>query len=145
MNVFAPRVNLLFAPLVALGACSGLDDTEIVEDSIKPPSEFSAEHKRAALALSIGSDELTDPQDEEYKLVLCSVALEAIQEKIKESGLLTPEQQQAFDQARKSYEQRAVQGANPAEVAQTRSEIESLYPEVSDRARFAVGCLRDLT
>ena len=59
-------------------------------------------------------------------------------------GALSDEQLKAFAQAQSLYDQRARAGASAEDAQLTRDEVETAYPDESDRARFAIGCLQDL-
>ena len=139
------RRTVLVAFFPALISCAGPDPAKIEEEGNREQQTFSVEDKRIARALSIGGDELIDSQEPVYKAMLCSMALEAIEVKMEGSGLLNAEQQELFAGTRRIYASRAEEGLSTAETGDIRRRIELQYPDASDRARFAVGCLREFT
>lgn len=139
------RHIILAASLPALVSCAVSGDPPNQKDTERERKEFSSEDKRIARALSIGGDELIDSQDAAYKSRLCSMALEAIEDQMESSRLLNREQQETFASVRRMYSERASKGLSSEEQVEMRRRIEGQYPEVSDRARFVVGCLRELT
>jgi len=124
-----------------VGACSSnevpAEETETSQQQI-----FNDEDKRVARLLSVGREEIDKSASPEYRATLCSLALQAIEARMR--GALSDEQRQAFAQAQSVYGQRARTGISAEEQKQTRDEIETAYPDESDRVRFAIGCLQDL-
>ena len=103
---------------------------------------FTEEDKRVARLLSVGNDEIDESASPQYRATLCSLAFQAIEERMR--GALSDEQRQAFAQAQSLYDQRARAGISEEDAQLTRDEVETAYPDESDRARFAIGCLQDL-
>lgn len=140
----AKRAKIL--PLLVLsflGACSASNAPSGSADTT-PRRNFSAEDKRVARVLSIGGEDRSADVSPQYRAALCSLALESVQDRMQGGGLLTNEQQRIFAQAQSLYKQRATIDLSPEEQEQTLSEVETAYPNQSDRVRFAIGCLREL-
>ena len=128
--------------LGVLGACSA-DSTPVEKTDVPQQPVFSEEDRRVARALSVGSNDLSPSLSPQFRAALCSLALEAIEERLQ--GSLSEEQRQAFAQAQSLYRQRARAGVSQEERRSTLSEVEASYPEQSERARFAISCLQELT
>lgn len=127
---------------LALGGCSATP-----EHKQEPPvtkRTFSDEDKRVARALSVGSEIQTGNVTPQYEAQLCSLALGAIAERLRDSGSLSAQQLEGFERARNVFRQRAATGLSPEEREKTRNDVEAAYPDQSDRARVAIGCLRKL-
>jgi hypothetical protein len=137
------RSMLLAAALLALSACSTSADSPQPEQATVQ-EHFSDEDKRIARALSLGGDDILGKATPQYEAALCSLALAAIEDSVKDRGLLSSEQRRALRQAEALYQRRAVAGLSAEELEQTRNDVEADYPEPRVRARFAIGCLRDL-
>ena len=127
--------------LGVLGACSS--DSTPVENIEDQQQVFSEDDRRVARALSVGTNDLNTSLSPQFRATLCSLALEAIEERMQ--GALSEAQQQAFAQAQSLYRQRARAGVSQEERRTTLSEAEASYPDQSERARFAISCLQDLT
>ncbi|KNH02776.1 hypothetical protein J121_1187 [Qipengyuania citrea LAMA 915] len=97
-----------------------------------------------AQALSIGRNVERADATPQYEAMLCNLALEAIGERLENTDLLTSEQIKVFEKAKAIYQNGAGVGLTTEEREKTRSDVEAAYPEAKDRARFAMGCLRDL-
>lgn len=139
--------NARLCSLVAfglLGACSSADAPEANRD-MSSQKVFTADDKRIATALSIGGEDNVPDASPQYRATLCSLALESIADQMQRGGILTDEQQQAFASAQSLYSRRAAANTSSEERAQLLKDVETNYPNRSDRARFAIGCLRDLT
>lgn len=127
--------------LCSVGGCSSNEDrAEKAETSQQ--QTFSEEDKRIAGLLSVGSVDIDESASPQYRAALCSLALAAIEERMR--GALSEEQRQAFAQAQSLYAQRARAGMSAEEERSMRDEIETAYPDESDRARFAITCLQEL-
>lgn len=106
---------------------------------------FTEEEQRIARTLSIGeqvSDAEASPREES---ILCDLALTSIEERMQNSGVLSVEQRKAFASAQAYYRRRAASNISATELHNVRKDVEASYPEPSDRARFAMECLRDLS
>lgn len=136
--------NAFLFSLIATGvlsACSaGNSPTE--EHEVSQQKTFSAEDKRIASALSIGNDEISSTVSPQYRATVCSLSLQAIEERMRST--LSDEQRQAFAEAQALYDQRAAVGLSQDDRERTVEEVEAAYPNPIDRARFALGCLQDL-
>jgi hypothetical protein len=97
-----------------------------------------------AQALSIGRNVERVDTTPQYEAMLCNLALEAIGDRLENTDLLTSEQIEVFERAKALYRDRAGVGLTTEEREKTRNDVEAAYPETKDRARFAMGCLRDL-
>lgn len=137
------HTRLLPAAALMLTACSISTDAPEQRQSAAPKI-FSVEEKRIARALSIGGNDIDASAAPQYQATLCSLALAAINDRLRNSGALSAEQQQALRQAQAHFQRRSTTGLSLEERSQTRKEVETAYPEPADRARFAIGCLRDL-
>jgi hypothetical protein len=130
--------------LIALGMVGACSSNEAPEEKTETSQQrtFTEEDKRIARLLTVGSDEIDESASPQYRATLCSLALQAIEERMR--GALSDEQRQAFAQAQSLYDQRARAGISAEDAQLTRDEVETAYPDESDRARFAIGCLQDL-
>ena len=135
------RASLASAATLMLTACSAATD---VEEQQPSQAEFRAEEKRVAQALSIGRNVERTDATPQYEAMLCNLALEAIGERLENTDLLTSEQIEVFEKAKAIYQNRASVGLTTEESEKTRNDVEAAYPQTKDRARFAIGCLRDL-
>lgn len=137
----APGPTAILATLLALTGCSAAREPAADQP---PQKEFSAEDKRIARRLSLGGGETREASSPRFYATLCTLALDSIAERIQDGGMLSGEQSRAFAQAHALWARRAAEGAAPAEREAARKEVEEAYPEPASRARFAIGCLRDL-
>jgi hypothetical protein len=135
------RASLASAAILMLTACSAATD---IQEQQPSKAEFSAEDKRVAQALSIGRNVERVDTTPQYEAMLCNLALEAIGDRLENTDLLTSEQIEVFERAKALYRDRAGVGLTTEEREKTRNDVEAAYPETKDRARFAMGCLRDL-
>lgn len=76
--------------------------------------------------------------------MLCAMALDTLGTRLEDGALLSTQQRQAFTTARRVYRERATSGLTRGEQDALRHEVETSHPEPSDRARFGIGCLREL-
>ena len=131
--------------LIGLCLVSGCSSNEVPVEKTGTSQQqtFSDEDKRIARLLSVGNDAIDEFATPQYRATLCSLALEAIEERMR--GALTDEQRQVFAQAQNLYDQRARVAMSAEDERLTRDEIETAYPAESDRARFAISCLQELT
>lgn len=141
MNTVA-RLFALITPAL-LSACSG---TEAPADKpeMQQQEAFTAEDVRVARALSISGETVKVDGSPQYRAALCSLGLEAIEDRILSGNMLTREQQRAFAQAQSVYRQRAAAGLDQEGQEKVLADVVSAYPNQGDRARFVAGCLRDL-
>lgn len=140
------RASALFmlATLIAVSACSNAPDMVEKPQQDARSASFTAEDKRIARKLSIGTASLAEASVG-GRAVLCGLGLEAIDSRLRSSGALSAQQGQAFDRAREIYRRRAVAGyPSAADVAEARRRAELDYPTAADRARLAIACLREL-
>lgn len=137
------RLCLLSATTIALTACSVSDSQQEQKQSLTQ-QEFSAEDKRVASVLSIRDQTANRSVTPQYTAALCSLALAAIGDRLAESDLMSSEEIKGLKQAQDLYRRRATAGQSAQEREKIRSDIEAAHPEPSDRAQFAIGCLRDL-
>jgi hypothetical protein len=135
-----------FFPLISLSVLSACYAANSQADQTKVTEQraFAPEDKRVARVLSIGGQESTVNDSPQYGATLCKLALETIESRMNGGGILTDEQQRIFAQAQSLYRQRASAGVSRETQEQTQNEVETAYPNEGDRARFAIGCLRDL-
>jgi hypothetical protein len=138
------RLSLMLTGLLPLTACSAPAATPGREQQAQRQREFGEDDKRIARALSIGGGEVRAGKSPRFYATLCGLALASIAERMQDSGILTAEQSRAFAQAEALYARRAADGATRAERDAIQLEIDTLYPEPGDKARFAIGCLREL-
>ena len=137
------RLLQLAGTAIALTACSVSDSQQEQEQSLTR-QEFTAEDKRVARVLSIRDQTASRGATPQYTAALCSLALAVIGDRLAESDLLSSQQTEGLKQAQDLYRRRATAGLSDQERKKMRSDIEAAHPEPSDRARFAIGCLRDL-
>jgi hypothetical protein len=133
----------MIAATLGVGACSTSADPPEQQKSLVR-QQFTDQDKRIARALSLGGDDILRKAKPQYEATLCSLALDAIEDNVKDSGILSSEQRRALKQAEAIFQLRAVTGLSAEESEQTRRAVETAYPERSTRARFAIGCLRNL-
>lgn len=133
--------------LIALSIMSGCsyEETPNSGHQVREFETFGPDDKRAAQMLSIGRQDKHGNASPQYQAALCSLALASIKDRLREGGLLTGEQQRAFSKAQILYNKRAAKGISEEESEINLTDVEAAYPNDSDRARFAIGCLRDLT
>lgn len=134
--------NFSAIALMVLSACSS---DEMRDEAADNPLQHSPsdEEKRAVRALLIANNQIDATATPQYRATLCRLALEAIEGQMRSA--LSDEQLLAFAQAKSVYERRAAVDASNAEQSQTKRDVEAAYPEQSERARFAIGCLEGLT
>lgn len=139
------RICLLSTSPLVLTACSVSEKDQVQEQELFPTShEFSAEDKRVARVLSLGNEIARDNSTPQYKAVLCTLALAEIKDRMGESNLMSSQQSEAFAKVQNVYRRRASVGLSGQEREKLRSDVEADHPEQRERARFAIGCLRDL-
>ena len=133
-----------FPVLIALSIVGACSSSEAPEEKTETSQQrtFTEEDKRIGRLLTVGSDEIDESASPQYRATLCSLALQAIEGRMR--GALSDEQLKAFAQAQSLYDQPARAGASAEDAQLTRDEVETAYPDESDRARFAIGCLQDL-
>lgn len=138
---------IVFAFVVSglLGGCSSSDPRPSNGYEVSAPQAFTEDDKRVARALSISSDDSQANVTPQYRAALCVLALKSIGELMNGGNLLSDEQQRAFTQAQSIYSRRASSGLSQIERERTFDDVEAANPNQRDRARFAIGCLRDLT
>lgn len=110
-------------------------------------ARFSAEDKRAARALSLGSgpDLGQVAQDPRQQALLCIAALGTIETRFGNTGAMSAEQTRALEQAKAVYRTKAgLAGRSPADVADALKKATRQSPDVMTSARRAIGCLRNL-
>lgn len=127
-----------------VAACSPPDDTVTIEEP-EARQTFGAEDIRIASKLSLGSDSDQTDFAEVGRALACSIALDALSERLVQGGSLAPEVVQAFNQAQDIYTRRANAELAGQDAGEARETAEELMPDEGDRARLAIGCLRDLT
>ena len=135
---------LSLAAFGLLSACSA-DKTSKANGDMLNGQAFTAADKRVARTLSIGGEDSIPNASPQYRAALCSLALESIADRMRGGAILTDEQQRAFAQAQSLYTRRAAAGVSREEREQLLSDVEVSYPNQSDRAKFAIRCLRDLS
>lgn len=141
------RANELISSLIgvtALSACSPPQVPAAPRQQAQAKMQFSDEDRRIARALSLGGGEIKKTRDPRFYATLCGLALASVAERMQNSTLLSAEQSRAFSQAQNIYARRAADGSTAAERQAVSKEVEADYPDPADRARFAIGCLRDL-
>lgn len=136
--------NYLSLLLLVMSVSSGCSSKEGSSEEIYGTGQktFTAEDKLEAQSLSISADRTSENSSVQYRAILCSLALEAIEERMRD--MLTGEQQQAFAQAQSLYSRRAKIGLSEQQHEETMREVEAAYPNQSDRSRFATSCLRKI-
>lgn len=136
---------LLFAPLAG---CSADQPAIPSEPEWTRPTQFSADDRRAAQALSIGNQETLASAATPYnQALLCSLALGSLNEQLQERGILDAAQQRAFAQMQALFDRQVRQrggGKTQAEIALDREQVATDTPDPSTRAQIAIGCLRRL-
>lgn len=140
-----PLKQVLVSPflIVLLAACSV--ESETVQNEVySQDKSFSDEDKRIARALSLGDAGNVGTGTPQYQATLCLLALNSIEDRLLESGILTVEQQRAFSKARDLYGRRSKTGVSKDAQEKNLRDVEAAYPDAANRARFAIGCLRDL-
>ena len=139
------RFVVVLSVLLSLGACSGKADVASEQSGAGNQRVFSADDKRIARLLSIGETGVKAGGSPQDQALLCDIALQSIADRLRQSGALSAVQMGAFDKAQSLYRTRAAAGRTPAQLASARSAMETAHPEASERARLAIGCLRDLS
>lgn len=141
MNNIA-RLFALITPTL-LNACSGAEEPAD-KPEVQQQEAVTAEDIRVARSLSISGETVKVDGSPQYRAALCSLGLEAIQDRILSGNMLTREQQRAFAQAQSVYKERAAAGLDQEGQERVLADVVSAYPNQVDRARFVAGCLRDL-
>ncbi|NTZ43412.1 hypothetical protein G7A66_10030 [Altererythrobacter sp. SALINAS58] len=131
--------------IIALSACS-LAEPEVEEPGFTATKTFSQGDKEIAKVLSIGSSNLEVAAGPYQKALLCELAVQTITNQLSSGEALAGEQRTALKQVQAIYSQRvSASGEDEAQINRDRREIELAYPDVKQRARLAIGCLRELT
>ena len=139
-----PHVALpLLLACILPGGCSPPNDRTALEDAAGQQT-FSAEDQRIARSLSLGNEAAVQGVANVDRSMACSVALDTLRERLFKETSLAPEVIQAFNQAQQIYADRASAGLTSQDVAEARAAAEDAIPDEGDRARLAIGCLRDL-
>lgn len=150
-SIYSNIALLLPLTVVILAGCSSSDSTANKLPSDNPPEEFSIEDRKAARALSIGDDLALDKvQDPGSQARMCSLAIEDITAKLRQTGGLTNAQLSALEGARRYY---ARQASSPRE----RVSDDAAFPSMpggsggedananpGNDVRIAIACLRRL-
>lgn len=137
-----------FCLSILLAGCGATEPAPVPGERPVEGREFSAEDKRAALALSLGNVSALSADATPYERSLsCSIALEAVYGQLAESGQLDSSMVSAIDQVRTIYDSRVRQlgsaaNRSSAEIAADRLERAEEIPEPSERGQIAIGCLR---
>lgn len=106
---------------------------------------FDEADREIAAKLSIGGNQLEKAETPLAKAVMCELALATLQDRLRASGAINAEQLAAFEQIRESYRESAQQAAGSSEgLAAARRDVETAYPDESERTRLGVACLRNL-
>jgi transposase-like protein len=140
-------IGLITMPLL-LASCGSGDTTPVPDAMPEQGREFSAEEKRAALALSIGNVQALSAETSAYdRSLLCSIALESVGMQLSQGGQLDPAVVDAVEQVRAVYNNRVQQlgsaeGKTVADIAADRQQRSEQIPEQSERGQIAIGCLR---
>ncbi len=134
---------IVSAIAVFLGACSrGADDAGTVQ-KVENPVQFSAADKRIAAKLSIGENQLEKVETPLDRALICDVALAALEERLRDSGILDAAQQTMLASLRQRYRNDArIAGGATADLDAAQENVKNTYPDESERARLAVSCLR---
>lgn len=132
------------AAVFALAGCTASPDTADADREPQAPRTFSAEERRVAQALSVGGSDVREASSPRSYAMLCTMALDTLGTRMEDGALLSAEQRQAFAAARRIYRERATGGLSREEQDALRREVETAHPEPGDRARFGIGCLREL-
>lgn len=138
--------NALFSlAILSVTACTGQGTPAGKQSEPENQRIYSAEDKRIAQLLSIGETAAQDSSSPRDQALLCSIALQSIANRLRQSGALSEAQLQAFAKAQNLYLKRAAIGRSATELATAKSAMETAHPESSERARLAIGCLRNLS
>lgn len=145
MAYFRPRTSTVsIFVLLSLAACSGGSESGTPAEEPAPARTFGPEERRIAGALSIGENYVSSSGSPQDQALLCDVALESLSDQLSGSRILTVDQQRVLDQARAFYRRRGEVDRSPAETVEARRTLTETHPERGERARLAIGCLRDL-
>lgn len=140
-------VVIAFTYGALLSSCAGpgeaLGDPEHDARSQAAPNEAE---RRAARLLSLTNNSSLDAKSDPYeRAVLCVVAIDSLQERLRNAFGITGDQKRALAVARGVYERRA--DSAKAAGANLRGDIEKADSEAEDAgelARTGVSCLRQL-
>ena len=136
--------GLIWAVLLALPSCAPSPKRDGPDDPPMPQRTFSEEDRRIAQLLSLGKSEISETSSPQAYAMLCMMALDALAERMKSGDLLTADQERGFIEAQAVFRQRATKGLAENEQVALRNGVKAAHPEPHTRARFAIGCLRDL-
>lgn len=133
-----------------LGGCD-TSQTEPITEPIgvrrEAPKYFSAEEKRAARTLSIGNNStLDDIKDQSKRALLCAVAVEALIERLRESGALNPEQLRLLQSLPSGYRRKAqaAGGKSEADLSNDEREIRAANDSPAELGRTGIACIQRL-
>lgn len=135
----------LCALALSLSACSNSADKQAQGRLVQPNAGFTEEDKRIAQLLSVSGDALRSGQTPEFQALACSAALTTLQQKAVDGQMLSDEQEAVLRRFQGEYYRRATASLSGDEIAKLQQEVDAEYPEQSDRARLAIGCIRDIT
>ncbi len=137
--------------LLALVACGSGDDLPTRDTVSEQTREFSADDKRVARLLSIGSTQKFSAKTSAYDRALsCSIALETVKARLSASGQMNPAIINTINQVSSVYDTRtqqlgAADGKSTAEIAAERLERTEEMADQGKDGQIAIGCLRAMT
>ncbi|WP_133366390.1 hypothetical protein [Qipengyuania sediminis] len=139
-------IALVAAACIAVGACAVEDAAEKRGPSPRSEAPPTEAERRAARLLSLSNNSTLDAKTDPYdRAVLCTVAIEAVQQRLTEAIGMSAEQKQAMAAARGVYQRRAAAAATGAR--DIRADAERMRTENEDpnqMMRTGVACLRQL-
>jgi hypothetical protein len=148
-NTRSPALKAALLPVALLLSACGSGEAAPTPGKIPEQArEFSAEDKKAALALSMGNVQALSAETSAYdRSLLCSIALESVQAQLSESGQLDTAMINAIDQVRTIYTTRvqqlgAAENKSGSEIAADHQQRVEELSQRSERGQIAIGCLR---
>ena len=137
--------------ILFVAGCGEIEPVQLHEQGKETVRQFDQAHKSAARALSVGNSEaLLDAESPYIEAITCRLSIEALDDRLTESNVLTTEQKAELDRVKELYERRIQQFAaergtvGPA-IDQDRAQVAIQLDDASTKLQTAVGCLRKLT
>lgn len=146
----APRAGACTALILCFLGCSQAPDAPGITAAPAEPTSFTAEDKRAAQALSIGSGiSLAGGVSPYDKALRCSLAFGELSARFENLGATADQQSRAMAQAKAMFDQRleraaAQAGRTARQITADRAKLDAELPEGGERARMAIACIREL-
>ncbi|MXP27953.1 hypothetical protein GRI58_03840 [Porphyrobacter algicida] len=146
----AAPTAVILALLFIVVSCSEPAPVSPRESKITKPINFTADDKRAAQALSLGNAAALKGGSNQYdQSLLCSISIESIMSKLRDTGTFSPQQLASVEKAKKIYDERASaaakeQSKSRADISRDRAQLASKHQDEMERARLSIGCLKSL-